>query len=119
MKQLQKFTQPNDFFPCLLRNQSQATRAGFISLLLQVAEPRIGGSSFAASRCKPAIVHWDSTAKLQLTSVFTSCLTCTDEMGCGTHRLALEKSPTPPPVGSQMTVFRLDWSANEVEQLHV
>lgn len=51
-------------------------------------------------------------------SVSGLCLTCIAEQSPGTHR-RLGRRPAPPPVGSQMTVFRLDCTANEVEQLHV
>ena len=77
-----------------------------------------------ASRCLSAIVHQDSGAMLHLISVSAPCLTCTDELSSGTRarthrRRRLGRSPAPPPLGSQMTVFRLDCRANEVEQLHV
>lgn len=76
-----------------------------------------------ASRCLSAIVHRDSGAMLHLISVSAPCLTRIDELSsgtrAGTHRRRLGRSPAPPPLGSQMTVFRLDCRANEVEQLHV
>lgn len=95
-------------------------KSQFMSGCFRVNELVIGGSRVKVQAgAHLPLFTGNSEAMLHLISVSASCLTCVEELSSGTHRQRLGRSPAPPPVGSQMTVFRLDCRANEVEQLHV
>lgn len=111
----------NYFFPSFHHIFMESDcKSQFMSGCFRVNELVIGGSRVKVQAgAHLPLFTGNSEAMLHLISVSASCLTCVEELSSGTHRQRLGRSPAPPPVGSQMTVFRLDCRANEVEQLHV